>query len=122
MKTFKLILVVAVMFCFVSSLSYAQDVQKQGACKADYEKFCKDVKPGQGWIAQCMKRHAGAISLACKEQLEAEREKARDFVKACKPDAEKFCKCIAPGEGRIYRCLKANEAQLSPDCTAHFRK
>ena len=94
MKTLKLILVVAVMFCFVSSLSYAQDVQKQGACKADYEKFCKDVKPGQGWIAQCMKRHAGAISLACKEQLEAEREKARDFVKACKPDAEKFCKVL----------------------------
>ena len=122
MKTLKLILVVAVMFCFVSSLSYAQDVQKQGACKADYEKFCKDVKPGQGRIAQCMKKHEGEISLACKEQLEAEREKARDFVKACKPDAEKFCKCIAPGEGRIYRCLKANEAQLSPDCTAHFRK
>jgi len=69
-----------------------------------------------------LKRHAGAISLACKEQLEAEREKARDFVKACKPDAEKLCKGIAPGKGIIYRCLKANEAQLSPDCKAHFRK
>ena len=122
MKTLKLVLVVAVMFCFVSSLSYAQDVQKQGACKAYYEKFCRDVKPGQGRIAQCMKKHEGEISLACKEQLEAEREKARDFVKACKPDAEKFCKGIVPGEGRIYRCLKANETQLSPDCTAHFRK
>jgi hypothetical protein len=122
MKTLRLILVVAVMFCFVSSLSYAQDVQKQGACKADYEKFCKDVKPGQGRIAQCMKQHEAEFSLACKEQLEAEREKARDFVKACKPDAEKFCKGIAPGNGRIYRCLKADEAQLSPDCKAHFRK
>ena len=122
MKTLRLILVVAVMFCFVSSLSYAQDVQKQGACKADYEKFCKDVKPGQGRIAQCMKQHEAEFSPACKDQLNAEKERRGDFVKACKPDAEKFCKGIAPGEGRIYRCLKANEAQLSPDCTAHFRK
>jgi hypothetical protein len=122
MKTFKLVLVVAVMFCFVSSLSYAQDVQKQGACKADYEKFCKDVKPGQGRIAQCMKQHEDEISLACKEQLEAEREKARDFVKACKPDAEKFCKDVKPGKGLIIRCLKQHQAELSADCGGCFTK
>ena len=38
------------------------------------------------------------------------------------PDAEKICKGIAPGKGRIYRCLKANEAQLSADCKAHFKR
>ena len=94
MKTFKLILVVAVMFCFVSTLSYAQDVQKQGACKADYEKFCKDVKSGQGRIAQCMKQHEAEFSPACKDQLNAEKERRgilskpanrmqKNFVKYC---------------------------------------
>ena len=122
MKTLRLVLVVAVMFCFVSSLSYAQDVQKQGACKAYYEKFCKNVKPGQGRIAQCMKQHEGEISLACKEQLEAEREKARDFVKACKPDAEKFCKDVKPGKGLIIRCLKQHQTELSADCGGCFKK
>jgi len=122
MKTFNLILVVAVMFCFVSSLSYAQDVQKQGACKADYEKFCKDVKPGQGRIAQCMKQHEGEISLACKEQLEAEKERRGDFIKACNPDAEKFCKDVKPGKGQIIRCLKQHQAELSADCGGCFKK
>jgi hypothetical protein len=122
MKILRLILVVAVMFCFVSSLSYAQDVQGQGVCKTDYEKFCKDVKLGQGRIAQCMKKHEGEISLACKEQLEAEREKAKDFVKACKPDAEKFCKDVKPGKGLIIRCLKQHQTELSADCGGCFKK
>ena len=122
MKTLKLILVVAVMFCFVSSLSYAQDVQKQGACKADYEKFCKDVKPGQGRIAQCMKQYEGEFSPACKDQLNAEKERRGDFVKACKPDAEKFCKDVKPGKGLIIRCLKQHQAELSADCGGCFTK
>ncbi|MCX5849706.1 MAG: cysteine rich repeat-containing protein [Deltaproteobacteria bacterium] len=122
MKTLKLVLVVTVMFCFVSSLSYAQNINKKGACRADIEKFCKDVQPGQGRLVQCVKQHEAELSPACKEQIDVDKEKARDFIKACKPDAEKLCKGVALGKGRIYRCLKANEAQLSPDCKTHFKK
>ena len=111
-----------VLFCLVSSVAYAQEMNRGGVCKADIEKFCKGVQPGQGRIIQCMKQHEAEFSPACKEQIDADKEEAQEFVKACKPDVEKFCKGVAQGKGRIYRCLKANEAQLSPSCQAHLRK
>lgn len=122
MRTFALLLVVTLMFCFIPNHTFAQDVYRRGACKADYEKFCKKVRPGQGRIAKCMKKHDVEISLACKEQLDADREKAHDFIKACKPDAEKYCKNVKPGQGRIVRCLKLHHAELSIECRAHFKK
>lgn len=122
MKTLRLVLVVAVMFCFASALSYAQEMNRGGNCKADIEKFCKNVQPGQGRIVQCMKQHENELSHACKEQLEAEREKEQDFVKACKPDAEKFCKNVKPGQGRVVRCLKQHQTELSANCCEYFKK
>jgi hypothetical protein len=122
MKTLRLVFVVLAMFCFVSSIACAQEMNRGGACRADIEKFCKDVQPGQGRIAQCIKRHEAELSPACEEHIYAEKEKVKEFIKACKPDAEKLCKGVVAGKGRIYRCLKANEAQLSPDCRAHLKK
>jgi len=37
------------------------------ACKADREKFCKDVKMGEGRIMDCMMSHKEELSPACKE-------------------------------------------------------
>jgi hypothetical protein len=122
MKTLRLILVVAVMFCFVSSLSYAQEINRRGACKSDIEKFCKNVQPGQSRIVQCMKQHEAEFSSACKEQIDMDREKAKEFINACKPDIEKFCKDIKPGHGRIIRCLKQHQAELSASCGGYFKK
>ena len=51
MRTFVLLLITAVMFCLIPNDTFAKDVNRRGACKADYEKFCKKVKPGQGRIA-----------------------------------------------------------------------
>lgn len=122
MKKLSLLLVVAVMFCLFSSISYAQDMNRKGACRADIEKFCKDVKFGHGRIAQCMKQHEAELSPACVDQINEAKEKAKDFIKACKPDAEKFCKEVKPGQGRIIKCLKQHEAELSADCGGYFKK
>jgi hypothetical protein len=65
MKTFRLVLVLAVVFCFVSSLSYTQEINAKGACKADIEKFCKDVQPGQGRIIAYLKQHQAELSADC---------------------------------------------------------
>jgi hypothetical protein len=120
MKTLRLLLLVAVMFCFMVILSFAQDIYSHGACRADIEKFCKDIKPGHGQISQCMKQHEAELSPACEDHINAEKERGRDFIKDCKPDVGKFCKGVMPGKGRLYRCLISNEARLSPDCKAHF--
>ncbi len=122
MKTLKLAWVVAAILCFVSSFSFAQDTERRGACRADYEKFCKDVRPGQGRIVQCLRQHESELSAACKSEMAEGREKSREFVKACKADAANLCQDIRPGGGRIAKCLKANEGQLSPDCAAFLKK
>ena len=41
-----------------------------GACKADIEKLCPDVKPGEGRIVACMKAHQDEISEGCKQAFE----------------------------------------------------
>ena len=39
------------------------------ACDDDVQKLCKDVKPGEGRIVQCLKQHEGELSQACKEHI-----------------------------------------------------
>ena len=39
------------------------------ACKADYKKLCKDVKPGQGRIIQCLNSKQAELSQGCKDAL-----------------------------------------------------
>jgi Cysteine rich repeat len=38
------------------------------ACKPDAEKFCKDVKPGHGRVAVCLRQHESELSEACLAQ------------------------------------------------------
>ena len=38
-------------------------------CRADVEKFCKDVKPGAGRIINCLKAHETELSPACKVDI-----------------------------------------------------
>jgi hypothetical protein len=117
-----IVLIVAVLFWVVPLMAQAEEMHRTGVCRADFEKFCKDVKPGQGRIVKCMREHENELSPACKDQIAADKEKAQEFRKACNPDAAKFCKDIKPGHGRIISCLKSHEAELSPQCDAYFRK
>ncbi len=96
-----------------------------GPCKADMEKFCKDVKAGEGRIMKCMKEHEAELSEACKKKAGEKKEgmgKRHQGTEACKADVEKFCKDVSPGEGRIVACLKSHEPELSEACKAEKGK
>lgn len=45
----------------------AADTPK-GPCAADAAKFCKDVKPGEGRVAACLKEHEKELSQACRDR------------------------------------------------------
>lgn len=47
----------------------------KGPCAADAAKFCKDVKPGEGRIAACLKEHEKELSQACVDRKALSREK-----------------------------------------------
>jgi Golgi apparatus protein 1 len=97
-----------------------------GACRADVEKLCKGVEPGQGRIAECMKQHEAQVSGECKAQMQkmhAEMEsRMQAFNAACKADAEQHCKGVEPGKGRMVACLRKNEANLSAGCKEQMAK
>lgn len=86
-------------------------------CRADAERLCKGVQPGQGRIVQCLEQHESELSGGCRASLEEGRKKH-----PCAADAERLCKGVQPGEGRIAECMKKNESQLSPACKARIEQ
>jgi hypothetical protein len=95
---------------------------KQGACSNDLKKFCARVKPGEARIAKCMADKFRQLEPGCQATVQAALDKRSSMAKACKADTEKFCKGIRPAEGRILSCLKGRESDLSPACTAEFKR
>ena len=90
--------------------------QKAGPCADDVARFCKDVQPGKGSVAKCLKEHENELSPACKEKIAQRKEQRQEAVQACHDDVLNFCKDIKPGGGNIATCLKEHENELSPAC------
>jgi hypothetical protein len=68
----------------------------KGECKADKEKFCKDVIAAKGKIGPCLKKHTAELSEACKTRLEAGKQKSTEG--SAKVDKEKDAH-TEPGHG-----------------------
>jgi Cysteine rich repeat len=120
---------VTIGFFMIAATGLAQDNDQtlmlkegKGACKADIEKLCKDIKPGGGRVWVCLKSNRDRVSQECANHIALVQEKSREFRQACKGDAEKFCKGTAAGKGRIISCLKSHEAELSDACATVFRR
>ena len=107
--------VLATVLCLTLS-AVASAEQADRPCADDAAKLCKDVQPGQGNMARCLKEHAGELSPACQENIAKMKENIRDFREACKDDMKKLCAGTQRGGGRIIQCMKQHEEELSPAC------
>jgi len=118
--------VLALAAAFTVFLPSAWASEGHGACKADIEKFCKNVKPGEGRIVKCLKEHQEELSPECQERGKAAKAKVRARIQAlqeaCRNDLEKFCAGAKAGGGRKIRCLKQHEAEVSADCKSALEK
>eukprot|EP01023_Acetabularia_acetabulum_P062960 TRINITY_DN783_c0_g2_i1.p1 TRINITY_DN783_c0_g2~~TRINITY_DN783_c0_g2_i1.p1 ORF type:complete len:858 (-),score=205.30 TRINITY_DN783_c0_g2_i1:1114-3687(-) len=115
----------------------AADVAVDGDCKAAIEQVCKDVKAGEGRIADCLTyRHAEEqegkvegkklIQGPCKKALQkywveagSSFKKNPQLQKKCKKDAEKLgCmnQQLFSEEGSVIVCLFQRKAQVSDAC------
>jgi hypothetical protein len=107
------IVVIAALVLWTAGDIFAQG---RGPCAEDAAKYCKDVQPGGGRLARCMKEHENDLSAVCKEHIAQMRQKGKEIHEACQDDARKLCKGVKPGGGRIARCLKEHREELSPAC------
>lgn len=85
-------------------------------CQADVQKYCAQVKPGQGRMARCLKSHQADLSNACRTHLKTMFDHMLEARQACQADAEKLCGDIRGGHGRIVACLRRHEQELSDSC------
>jgi Golgi apparatus protein 1 len=93
--------------------------QLEAACRADIQKFCGTVTPGDGRLFFCVMAHEDQVSPPCDfalfnaaRNMEAALNRVEEVADACWPDIEKNC---AGGE-RIMQCLAGKAAALSQGC------
>jgi hypothetical protein len=53
----------------------AQMKEMSKACQNDVQRFCEDVAPGEGRIAQCLRQHESELSTACKSEVAKARQR-----------------------------------------------
>jgi hypothetical protein len=99
-----------------TGLASAEQHHGRDVCKADVEKFCKNVQPGEGKLGKCLTEHEANLSASCKERIAKTRERVKVVTAACQSDMQQLCKGVEPGGGRIARCLKENDSKLSQGC------
>ena len=90
-------------------------------CRTDIEKFCPDVKPGGGRMAECLQKHREELSPECRARGQAVRERVQEAHEACKEDISKYCGEVRPGEGHIVTCLRSHDKDISADCKASMK-
>ncbi len=90
-------------------------------CREDAEKFCKNVKRGEGRIMACLTQNEPQLAPACKKLVREAQTQIESFSQACGQDMQSFCMDVKPGDGRMLRCLKRHETQLSPACVNFFK-
>jgi Golgi apparatus protein 1 len=88
----------------------------EDACRADVEKLCKGVRPGEGRVLVCLQANEAQLSPACKQQVGVIGAKAKEIGAACGDDVQQFCPNVKTGGGRILKCLVANSSNLSQMC------
>ena len=94
------------------------------ACKADKEKFCTQVTPGDTErMLACAYAHEDQLSGQCSHALyqaaaalEAAIAALNYIAKECKGDVEAHCANVKMGEGRILNCLNDNRDKISANC------
>ena len=101
--------------------SQIPSAQAANPCKADREKFCPGMKPGDGKYGPCMKQHEAELSPECTDFRKNGREARKAFHMNCKADSEKLCAGTAAGGGALVKCLRSHESELGQSCAGALK-
>ncbi|HVM97823.1 MAG TPA: cysteine rich repeat-containing protein [Candidatus Acidoferrales bacterium] len=90
---------------------------KEQACRAEMDKFCKDVAVGSGRVLKCLQDHESDLSDACKAYVNT----ASQYM-ACMDDVLRLCPGTEPGGSRGMKCLRMHQTDLSTECKNELGK
>jgi Cysteine rich repeat len=105
----KSVLVISAALLLSQSSAVAQGAAK--ACVVDVKKNCAGVEPGEGRIADCIKKHVGDLSAPCQELLASTAAAA----KTCTDDVKQRCADARRRAAKIA-CLKSTLTNLGDGC------
>ena len=120
MKLSLLVLAVVALALQIPEIARGQLV----ACRADRERFCRDVPLGGGRVLRCLEQHAGDLSDGCRRALgstapaggAAPAAGGTPAAQACHDDAVRFCRDAAGNRAKMKACLQAHASDLSAGC------
>jgi hypothetical protein len=92
------------------------------ACEGDVYRLCKDVEPGEGRVAACLKNRESELSQSCQGAFNAWRVARMEFQAACAGDIGQLCQMVPQGSGRLWVCLREQTTKLSSKCRAALEK
>jgi hypothetical protein len=91
-------------------------------CEGDVSRLCKDVTPGDGRVATCLKDNESRLSTSCQSAFNDWRLERMKLTAACAGDVGKWCPQVPEGGGRILRCLREHGSDLTSDCRSALQK
>ena len=122
MKRFVICFIVCSVMLVTVSGAFAQ--QYVNPCEGDIARFCSNIPPGKGYIADCLNRNEAQLSPDCKSMhLTDLADVMRRAQQTCKSDIVKFC----PSEQmrsavELMQCMWGFRTSLSPECNRDLSK
>ena len=106
-------MVFAILFASSGNAFAASD--HKHPCAEDIKKHCKDVKPGDGRVIQCLdKLKDDDLSPSCRQQRTQAKAIFDGLKVTCKEDHEKLC--AGKEHHELMRCMKENREKISAGC------
>lgn len=87
-------------------------------CEEDIARFCSNITPGAGRIADCLSQYEAQLSPACRSMHVADiAEVLGQMQQRCKDDFMQFCGAERQTPGiELLKCMRLSRTSLSPDC------
>ncbi len=91
--------------------------QPVNPCEEDIAKFCSNIRPGKGDIAECLGQNEDKLSPKCKAMhLKELADVLRQVDQVCDSDVSQYCGAESQQGGfQLLSCLR-RQVSLSPAC------
>lgn len=111
----KIILMIGAILLLWSSSATAQERVVGGRCRADLQRLCPDIQPGNNNLRNCMREHLHDVSPQCLIAL-TRFAAVRRLHPECNAHLRRQCAGVKREGGKFEACLTSAVDSLSDTC------